>query len=80
MEPNPNLYPDYELYKNAMISWSNNTECEINDSSELVQYGLPLSDYQPTSFVTHGLKYAKLELIPIQKRKKILLIQNFINI
>ena len=32
MEPNPNLYPDYVLYKNALQLWSTNTECEINDS------------------------------------------------
>lgn len=71
MEPNPNLYPDYELYKNALILWSNNTACEINDSSDLIQYGLPLSDYQAPSIITHGLKYAKSELIPIPKTKKI---------
>lgn len=70
MEPNPNLYPDYVLYKNALQLWSTNTECEINDSSDLVQYGLPLTDYQPSSLITHGLKFAKSELTPIPKSKK----------
>ncbi|OHT14444.1 hypothetical protein TRFO_15245 [Tritrichomonas foetus] len=47
VEPDPNFYPDYDSYKKALKKWSNMVPCdEIQESSELVQFGLPLSDHK----------------------------------